>query len=179
MKRVLTGVLLAGLSLAAPPSTSLGANAPQSLGMTKATADAVAVAAATPASSFIPLMQPTPQVGAPILVDDLIAQAREYDDKPVAATGTAQNVRTDSTPRGPILQFDLCGHRCVRVLDATNPSVADGATITVKGPFHQHFSLGRFSADDIIIIAPGGLAADRSQDWRRNLEQGPWATPAP
>jgi hypothetical protein len=139
----------------------------------------VAKATAPPVSSFSPLISPTPQVGAPILVDDLVAQAREYDDKPVAATGTAQNVRTDSTPRGPVLQYDLCGHQCIHVLDATNPSVSDGATLTVKGPFHQHFSLGRFSASDIIIIAPDGLPTDHTQDWRRNLEQGPWATPAP
>lgn len=149
------------------------------LGMTTGMTQAVARATATPASSFIPLNEPTPQIGAPILVDDLVAQAREYDNKPVAATGRAQNVRTDSTPRGPVLQFDLCGHQCIRVLDATNPSLSDGATVTVKGPFHQHFSLGRFSASDIIIIAPDGLPSDRTQDWRRNLEQGPWATPEP
>jgi hypothetical protein len=163
VKRALLGALLVGASFVALPTN----------------ARAVARAAATPASSFIPLTEPTPEAGAPILVDDLVAQAHEYDNKPVAATGTAQNVRTDSTPRGPVLQFDLCGHECIHVLDATNPSVTDGATVTVKGPFHQHFSLGRFSASDIIIIAPDGLPADRSQDWRRNLEQGPWATPTP
>ncbi len=134
---------------------------------------------ATPASSFIPLAEPTPNVGPPILVDDLIAQAHEYDNKPVQATGTAHNVRSDTTPRGPVLQFDLCGHRCIRILDASNPSITDGTTTTIEGVFHQHFSLGRFRADDIIIIAPGGLPRDRSQDWRRQLEQGPFATPQP
>lgn len=131
----------------------------------------------TPASSFVPLTTPAPQIGPPILVDDVLAQSREYDNKLVEAVGTARNVRTDATPRGAVLQFDLCGHRCIHVLDAKNPAVQDGTTATVTGTFHAHFSRGRFSADDIIIIVPGGLPPDHSFDWRRNLEGPP--TPQP
>jgi hypothetical protein len=167
--------LVASMCLVAPPSTTFAALT--TLGMTNKVAQVLPTA--TPASSFVPLTQPTPNLGPPILVDDLVAQAREWDNKPVQATGTAQDVRSDATPRGPVLQFDLCGHRCIHILDASNPTVADGATTTIKGIFHQHFSLGRFSADDIIIIAPGGLPQDRSHDWRRSLEQGPYATPRP
>lgn len=164
--------LVAGFCLVVLPSTALA-----TLGTTETVAQVMP--SATPASSFIPLTQPTPEIGPPILVDDLVAQAREWDGKPVQATGTAQNVRTDTTPRGPVLQFDLCGHRCIHILDASNPSIADGAAATIKGVFHEHFSLGRFHADDIIIIAPEGLPQDRSPDWRRNLERGPWQTPQP
>jgi hypothetical protein len=159
--------LSAGVCLGALPSLS------------EPVLSADAMPTATPASSFIPLIQATPQIGPPILVDDLVAQAREWDNKPVQATGTAQNVRTDATPGGPVLQFDLCGHRCIHILDASNPSIDDGAATTIKGIFHEHFVLGRFHADDIIIIAPGGLPRDRSQNWRRDLEQGPWQTPQP
>ncbi len=126
----------------------------------------------------MPLTTPTPQVGPPISVDDVLAQSREYDNKPVAAVGTAERVRTDETSRGAVLQFDLCGHRCIHILDASNPTVAEGATATVTGTFHTHFERGRFSADDIIIIVPGGLPADDSSDWRRNLEGWP-PTPKP
>jgi hypothetical protein len=158
------------IALVALPSTSLSADAIRSLGMTKTQV----MPTATPASSFLPLTTPAPEIGPPVLIDDLVAQAREYDNKPVNATGTAENVRTDTTPQGPILQFDLCEHRCIHVLDGANPQTKNGATFNVKGVFHQHFSLGRFSQDDIVIIAPSGLPQDRSQDWRRNLEQGPW-----
>lgn len=111
------------------------------------------------------------------MVDDLLAESREYDNKPVQATGIAQNIRTDQTPRGPILQFDLCGHHCIHILDATNPVLADGDTRTIRGTFYRHLTRGHFSADDIIVIAPGGLPPDDSQNWRRGFDQ--WQTPRP
>ncbi|MHB8433917.1 MAG: hypothetical protein ACYC8W_07290 [Candidatus Tyrphobacter sp.] len=132
----------------------------------------------TPASSFIPFSTPAPHFGPPMAVDDVLAQSIEYDGKPVRAVGTVRNLRTDTTPSGPVLQFDLCGHRCILVLDATNPTVADAATATIAGTFHRHFVRGRFSQNDVILIVPGGLPRDDSQDWRRTLEGYP-PTPRP
>jgi hypothetical protein len=132
----------------------------------------------TPASSFMPLAAPSLQAGPPISVDDVLAQSREYDNKPVAAVGVAERVRTDATSRGSVLQFDLCGHRCIHVLDASNPSIAENSTATVTGTFHTHFSHGRFSVDDIILIFPGGAPADDSSDWLHNLDGSP-ETPRP
>jgi hypothetical protein len=133
----------------------------------------------TPASSFAPLATPAPDIGPPIDVDDVLAQSREYDNKPVRATGVARDVRTDDTPHGPVLQFELCGHRCVLVLDAGNPDVSENQTATIDGTFYRHLSRGRFSQDDVLLVAPNGLPPDRSQDWRRMLE-GRWPpTPAP
>lgn len=133
----------------------------------------------TPASSFMPLATPSPQVGPPMAVDDVIADAREYDAKPVQATGTVQNLRTDTTPRGTILQFDLCGHHCVHVLDADNPSLTENETATVRGTFYRHLSRGRFSQDDMLIVIAGGLPPDRNFNWRRQLEGYPPTTPSP
>jgi hypothetical protein len=132
----------------------------------------------TPASSFIPLSTPAPQIGPAISADNVLAQATEYDNKPVAVTGTARNVRTDATPGGNVLQFDLCGHRCIHVLDANNPTVAEDETETITGTFHRHFQHGRFAQDDIILIIPGGVEDD-SQDWRRGFERGYPPTPSP
>jgi hypothetical protein len=132
----------------------------------------------TPASSFMPLSTPSPQVGPPMAVDDVIAESREYDSKPVQATGTAESVRVDETGRGPVLQFNLCGHHCALVLDASNPTVAQGATVTITGTFYRHLQRGRFSQDNVIIISPEGIPRDDSQDWRRNLDRWP-PTPSP
>jgi len=127
----------------------------------------------TPVSSFAPLTSPSPSFGPATLVDDVLAESREYDNKPVSTTGVARNVRTDDTTRGPVLQYDLCGRHCIHILDATDPAVHEGATTTVNGIFRAHYSYGRFSADNIIIIAPGGLPRDDSSDWRRHIEGGP------
>ncbi len=127
----------------------------------------------------MPLSTPAPNVGPPTSVDDVLAQSSEYDNKPVQAVGTAQNVRTDDTPRGPVLQFDLCGHHCIHVLDASNPQVADDATVTISGTFHKHFEHGRFSQNDIILVIPEGAPADDSGAWRRQLERRWPPTPSP
>lgn len=132
----------------------------------------------TPASSFQPLSTPGPQLGPAISVDDVLAQSIEYDNKPVQATGTAQNVRVDETPGGPVLQFDLCGHHCLHVLDAENPTLADGQTTTISGTYHRRFTHGRFSQDNIMLIVPGGIRDD-SDDWRHRLEGGYPPTPRP
>ena len=133
----------------------------------------------TPASSFEPLPTSTPAIGPPTSVDNILAQAREYDNKPVRAVGTARNVRTDATPAGPVLQFDLCGRRCIHVLDASNPTIGNETTATITGTFHRHFERGRFSQDDVILIIPGGLPPDDSMEWRRQLEGRYPPTPRP
>ncbi len=133
----------------------------------------------TPASSFTPLSTPAPQIGPPMAVDNVLADSIEYDGKPVQAVGTVRNLRTDTTPGGPVLQFDLCGHRCILVLDATNATVADNATATITGTFHRHFTRGRFSQDDILLDIPGGPPPYDSQNWRRGLEGNFPPTPRP
>ncbi len=133
----------------------------------------------TPASSFMPLSTPAPQIGPPTAVDNVLADSIEYDNKPVRAVGIVLNLRTDATPSGSVLQFDLCGHRCVHVLDATNPTLVAGATATITGTFHRHFTRGRFSQDDVLLNIPGGPPHDDSQDWRRGLEGNFPPTPRP
>lgn len=131
---------------------------------------------ATPASSFAPLMTPAPQIGPPMAVDDVIADSHEYDTKPVQATGIVRNARTDTTGLGPLWQFDLCGHRCVHVLEvqtSTTATIADDAETTVAGTFYRHLQRGRFSQDDMLISIPGGLPPDQTFDWRRQLEGYP------
>ncbi len=124
----------------------------------------------TPASSFMPLATPSPHVGPAVAVDNVLAQASEYDGKPVQTTGTAFNVRTDDTARGPVLQFDLCGHHCLHVLDAENPSIADNTTATITGVFHKHYEHGRFSQDDIVLIM-ANAPSDDTYDWERQLNR--------
>ncbi len=131
----------------------------------------------TPTSSFMPLATPAPQLGPAISVDDVLAQSLEYDNKPVQATGIARNVRVDETGAGPVLQFDLCGHRCILVLDAHDPAIADDSTATVSGTFYRHLRRGRFAQDDILLSMNGTLRG-HSFDWRRQLEGYP-PTPMP
>lgn len=132
----------------------------------------------TPASSFSPLASPAPNIGPPIAVDDVIADAHEYDTKPVQATGIVHNVRADETSRGTILQFDLCGHRCVHVLESGTTTIAENTQATVSGTFYRHLTRGRFSQDDMLIAIPGGVGPDNTFDWRRQLEGYP-PTPSP
>ncbi len=175
MKRAaLTGVL-ASLCCVALPSSFVSAHTVSfaqdditSLGMTNVVAQAMPTE--TPASSFMPLATPSPRVGPAVAVDNVLAQASEYDGKPVQATGVALNVRTDDTAHGPVLQFDLCGHHCIHVLDAENPSITDNATATITGVFHKHFEHGRFSQDDIMLIMPNA-PSDDTFDWQRQLNR--------
>ncbi len=133
----------------------------------------------TPASSFEPLSTPRPNVGPAIFVDDVLAQAHAYDNKPVKTKGVVQNERTDSTASGSVEQFDLCGHGCIHVIDADNPSVTNGAGATVEGVFHRHFQYGRFSQNDVILIIPGGVPADDSTNWERVWNRDYPPTPSP
>jgi hypothetical protein len=132
----------------------------------------------TPASSFEPLATPAPNVGPAIFVDDVLAQANAYDNKPVKIKGVVVNERTDPTAAGSVEQFDLCGHGCIHVVDATNPSVTNGTGATVEGVFHKHFQRGRFSQNDVMLIIPGGVPPDDSQNWQRVLNGYP-PTPLP
>jgi len=83
----------------------------------------------------------------------IVSSPTTYDGKSVTVTGKVSNYQTSSTPMGPVAGFQLCDSKCVVVIDKTDQSRSDGATVTVSGRFHVTFKGPRKTFNNAIVIS--------------------------
>ncbi|HZV76705.1 MAG TPA: hypothetical protein VFF63_02975 [Candidatus Babeliales bacterium] len=92
-------------------------------------------------------------IAAVVTPSAIVANPTMYDDKSVTVTGKVSNYQTSSTPMGPVAGYQLCDSKCIVVIDKTNQSRSNGATVTVTGTFHVTFKGPRKTFSNAVVIS--------------------------
>jgi hypothetical protein len=95
---------------------------------------------------------PAIAAAAAIAPSTILANPTSYDGKSVTVTGKVAHFQTSSTPMGTVAGFQLCDSKCVVVIDKTNTSHSDGASVTVTGTFHVTFKGPRKTFNNAIVV---------------------------
>jgi hypothetical protein len=80
-----------------------------------------------------------------------------YDGQSLSVSGTAKDPKTRKTRRGQLLTFQLCDSACINVVEFGDATVADGATVSLTGMFHETFGRVR-RMNNVLMVGgrPGG-----------------------
>ncbi len=82
----------------------------------------------------------------------IAADPSSFEGKTVTVTGKVENFQTTHTLMGTVAGFQLCGEKCIVVIDEKNGSHANGEQATVTGTFYASFKTRKRTFKNAVVI---------------------------
>jgi hypothetical protein len=92
-----------------------------------------------------------------VTISQLLSNPLAFDGRHVTVSGTAQDVKLESSSWGghKFETYKICEHSCVNVFAVGHPGITDGERIAVKGTFNADVAYGPFVLHDEILEDEG------------------------